>query len=119
MGATLKNKIQWEEVINWQNFAYFLLQRKKLEECNRVLIQQNTNQKVNSPKKDHKSKDSSTPKNQQRNPMTPTSAGTPRMLEVDEDSIKITVVDDINVYLVHLELEQTVCFRILLFVANR
>lgn len=51
--------------------------------------------------------------------MTPKSVGTPRVLEVDEDSIKITVVDDINVYLLHLELEQTVCFRILLYVADR
>ena len=118
MGACLKHKIQWEEVISWQNVAYFLLQRKKLEECHRVLTQQNNNQKTETSRKVTREKE--LPKSHySKNPTTPTSSGTPRVLEVDEDSIKITVVDDINVYLLHLELEQTVCLRILLYVANR
>ena len=40
-------------------------------------------------------------------------------LEIDEDSLKLTIVDEINIYLLHLELEQAACSKILLFVAKK
>ncbi len=117
LGSCLKEKIKWEEVISWQNVAFYLLQRKKLEECNRVLNQRNLNSALDSPRIKESKIFGKGSRNSRRSilpaPFIPTA------LEVDEDSIKITVVDDINVYLSHLELEKATCYRILTFVSNR
>jgi len=40
-------------------------------------------------------------------------------LEIDEDSLKLTIVDEINIYLLHLEVEQSICLKTLLFVAKK
>lgn len=36
LGASLPNRVKWGEIISWDDTAYYLLQRKKLEEYRRL-----------------------------------------------------------------------------------
>ena len=102
-------------MINWQNIANYLLQRKKLEETRRILLQNNSvyQEETNDPK-NTKDPAKRRLRQQTEGPLLETSK-----LEVDEDSIKLTVVEDINVYLLHLELDQSRCVKILINVAKK
>ena len=51
LGSCLPNKVKWGEVISWDNTAYYLLQRKKLEEYRR-LSNQNSHRNLLSDNRD-------------------------------------------------------------------
>lgn len=109
----MKGKISWEKVLNWEDLANYLLQRRRLEEGQRVANQNNP------PPRRHTEvlTESAITKSNTKVLSKPTTND--KKLEIDENSIKMTVVDEINVYLLHLELDQSLCLKILLHVARK
>lgn len=101
-------------MINWQNVANYLLQRKKLEETRRILLQNSSTVAKEMTDKSQKQLAKTRERQKTEGALLET-----KKLDVDEDSIKLTVVEDINVYLLHLELDQSRCVKILLNVAKK
>jgi len=110
LGAVLRNKTIWENKDHWEIIATNLVQRKISD-----------SQKVGSRGSYYSTIIESLEEDDQlcQSPNERLSIGSTKMKVEEENALKLTVVDEVNVNLLHFELDQLLAVDILLFVAQR
>lgn len=105
------------DMARWENLTYYLFHRKKLEEVQKnIEVDRNLEKELNEEKKESKGliKGIATVRKKIEGFLD-----TSRPVNVDEPSLKLSVVDEVNVYLLHLELDHRLCTKILMDVSKK
>jgi hypothetical protein len=107
--SSFKTSVIWEDVARWENLIYYLFHKKKLEEYNKQSTAR-ASAEADFPavkgfmiglfggKKDDNSPDKTV---------------------VDESVIKLQVLDEINIFILHIDMDPNVASNILLSIANK
>ena len=117
IGSYFKDSIQWDKFINWQNITYYLIQRKKLEQNQNTLPQKSRHSiSVDKVGLLNLGLDINIESLIARKLFSEQNSKKP---EIDENAVKLMVIDDINIYLLHIELDHSKVKDILVSIAEQ